>query len=159
MAWLWPAGSGATATEGTGDGESDAMVLTPTVHFGQKRWDNAMGSVYRAKKSHTPAKAEPIYVAWFGIIKLDTCSSIFRELDPQKDFLWHWIPSKGKSGGMLSGIKLERFSLENFESGEFVIVANVLDKKKLKMVSTKAEGGLGFRDLHSFGMAMLAKQA
>jgi hypothetical protein len=118
-----------------------------------------MGSVYRAKKSHTPAKAEPIYVAWFGIIKLDTCSSIFRELDPQKDFLWHWIPSKGKSGGMLSGIKLERFSLENFESGEFVIVANVLDKKKLKMVSTKAEGGLGFRDLHSFGMAMLAKQA
>ena len=32
---------------------------------------------------------------------------------------------------MLSGIKLERFSLENFESGEFVIVANVLDKKNL----------------------------
>jgi len=30
---------------------------------------------------------------------------------------------------MLSGIKLERFSLENFENGEFVIVANVLDKK------------------------------
>jgi hypothetical protein len=71
----------------------------------------------------------------------DNCSSIFRELfakknifgelDPQKDYLWHWIPSKGKSGGMLSGIKLERFSLENFESGEFVIVANVLDKKNL----------------------------
>lgn len=42
---------------------------------------------------------------------------------------YHWIPSKGKSGRMLSGINKERFDVENFETGEFVIIANVLDKK------------------------------
>ena len=41
MAWLWRTGSGATATEETGDDKSDAMVLTPTVGRG----DNAAGSV------------------------------------------------------------------------------------------------------------------
>ena len=62
----------------------------------------------------------------------------FRTLDSQKNFKWFWIPSKGKSGGMLSGIRTERFDLENFESGEYTIVANIHDKvlnKNLSLVN------------------------
>jgi exonuclease III len=59
----------------------------------------------------------------------------FRTLDSQKNFNWFWTPSKGKSGGMLSGIKIERFDLENFESGDFTIIANIHDKMLNKHLS------------------------
>lgn len=59
----------------------------------------------------------------------------FRTLDSQKNFKWFWIPSKGKYGGMLSGIKTERFELENFESGEYTIIANIHDKMLNKHLS------------------------
>jgi len=72
MAWLWRTGSGA----------SDAMVLTPTVD----RWDNAVGSVYRAKKRTRPPRPSPFMCHGLALLSY-TCSSIFRELDPQNDFL------------------------------------------------------------------------
>ena len=56
----------------------------------------------------------------------------FRKLDSTKEFSWHWTPSSGKSGGMLSGIKNDRFEVENFDNGEFMIIANVFDKSLRK---------------------------
>lgn len=35
----------------------------------------------------------------------------FRSLDGQENFQWAWIPSRGKSRGMLSGIRKERLVL------------------------------------------------
>ena len=60
---------------------------------------------------------------------------IFRTIDSQKNFNWHWIPSKGKSGGMLSGIKMERFDVDSFENSDHIIIANIFDKKLNKHLS------------------------
>jgi hypothetical protein len=37
-----------------------------------------------------------------------------REIDPNNTYLWKWIPSKGKSGGILSGVNLEHFDVGSF---------------------------------------------
>lgn len=55
--------------------------------------------------------------------------SLFRKVDIQKSFAWHWVPSRGKLGGMLCGINIDRFDVKNFESGAHVISAVVQDKK------------------------------
>jgi hypothetical protein len=40
--------------------------------------------------------------------------SILRQIDPGQDYLWKWIPSRGRSGGILSGINLQYFDVESF---------------------------------------------
>ena len=40
-------------------------------------------------------------------------SSFFRNIDPYKIFEWNWIPSIGKSGGMLCGVKKEKLEIPN----------------------------------------------
>jgi hypothetical protein len=32
----------------------------------------------------------------------------FRTIDPFKSYAWHWLPSNGRSGGLLCGIKKEK---------------------------------------------------
>ena len=59
--------------------------------------------------------------------KKNYSESFFRKVDPLKSFVWHWLPAKGRSGGLLCGVKTERFEVR-----EFSIVANVIDKKNLK---------------------------
>jgi exonuclease III len=43
----------------------------------------------------------------------------FRLVDPHKNFAWHWLPSTGKSGGILCGIKKEKFEIIRVEEKEF----------------------------------------
>ena len=61
-------------------------------------------------------------------MKKSYTQKFFRKIDNANEFSWHWTPSNGKSGGMLSGIKNDRFEVENFDSGEYMIIANVFDK-------------------------------
>jgi len=65
-------------------------------------------------------------------MKKSYSKNFFRKLDSAKEFCWDWTPSSGKSGGMLSGIKNDRFEVENFDNGEFMIIANVFDKSLRK---------------------------
>jgi hypothetical protein len=58
--------------------------------------------------------------------------NFFRKLDNAKEFSWHWTPSSGKSRGMLSGIKNDRFDVESFDIGDYMIIANVFDKNLKK---------------------------
>ena len=44
--------------------------------------------------------------------------SLLRKFDPNQDYLWMWNPSKGKSGGILVGILLERFDVGSFKQGD-----------------------------------------
>ena len=57
------------------------------------------------------------------------CSdSILRRFDCNQDYLWMWNPSKGKSGGILVIVLLERFDVGLFKQGEFMIQLNLWDK-------------------------------
>jgi hypothetical protein len=63
----------------------------------------------------------------------DYSDSLLRRFDGNKDYLWMWNPAKGKSGGILVGILLERFDVGSFTQGEFMLKMNLWDKElKLK---------------------------
>jgi exonuclease III len=54
--------------------------------------------------------------------------SLIRKFDPQQNYLWLWNPSKGKSGGILVGVKLELYEVGSFRQGEYMIQLNLWDK-------------------------------
>jgi exonuclease III len=54
---------------------------------------------------------------------------VFRQIDPGKDFEWQWIPSVGKSGGVLCGVRIERFEVRKFVVRVFSLTAQVRNKK------------------------------
>lgn len=57
------------------------------------------------------------------------CSdSLLRKFDGNQDYLWMYNPSKGKSGGILVGILLERFDAGSFTQEEFMLKINLWDK-------------------------------
>lgn len=75
------------------------------------------------------------FVSLQETMKNDIPDKLLRKIDPDKNFIWHWTPANGRSGGMLSGIKQEYFDIEIFESNKYCIVADVLDKRSLKKMT------------------------
>lgn len=65
-------------------------------------------------------------------IKKSYSGKFFRKVDPNKTFAWNWIPAKGRSGGILCGINLDRFDVTSVELGNFSIMALVVDRKLKK---------------------------
>jgi len=60
-------------------------------------------------------------------------SLLIRKFDTHQDYLWEWIPSKGRSGGILVGICLNKYDVGSFTKGDFMIQMNLWDKEnKLK---------------------------
>jgi hypothetical protein len=45
-------------------------------------------------------------------IKQDFSDKELKELAGSADFAWKWIPAKGHSGGLLLGVKVENFEIE-----------------------------------------------
>jgi len=43
--------------------------------------------------------------------------SLLRKFDTHQDYLWEWIPSKGRSGGILVGICLNKYDVGSFMKG------------------------------------------
>ena len=54
--------------------------------------------------------------------------SLLRKFDMNQDYLWLWNAFKGKSGGILVGVLIERFDVGSFKQGEFMIQMNLWDK-------------------------------
>ena len=54
--------------------------------------------------------------------------SLLRKFDVNQDYLWLQNSSRGKSGGILVGVLLERFDMGSFKKGEFMIQLNLWDK-------------------------------
>lgn len=59
----------------------------------------------------------------------DCNDSLLRKFDYNQDYLWKWNDSKGKSGGILVGINIERFDVGSFKQGEFMLQMNLWDKE------------------------------
>jgi endonuclease/exonuclease/phosphatase family metal-dependent hydrolase len=53
----------------------------------------------------------------------------FRNIDSNRLYAWHWLPSQGRSGGILCGIKKANFDLIKVIEHEFPVEAEVWDKK------------------------------
>jgi exonuclease III len=62
------------------------------------------------------------------IIK-DFPKSCLRQVDPDRSFLWDWVSSQGRSGGLLSGFKLDRFDVSLRHQGKFILQHCLWDKK------------------------------
>ena len=61
---------------------------------------------------------------------IENCeTSLFRKLDTHRDYLWEWIPSKGRSGGILVGINLHKYDVGSFKKGDYMIQLNLWDKE------------------------------
>lgn len=59
--------------------------------------------------------------------------SLIRSFDIHQEYLWKWIPSNGRSGGILVGIKLEQYDVGSFKQGEYMLQMNLWDElKRLK---------------------------
>jgi hypothetical protein len=59
----------------------------------------------------------------------DFSDSHLRSIDPNMIYLWDWIPARGKSGGVLFGVKIDRFDVGQRRQGEFILLHHVWDKK------------------------------
>lgn len=55
--------------------------------------------------------------------------SLLRKFDMNQEYLWMWNSSRGKSGGILVGIQIQRFDVGSFKQGEFMLQMNLSDKE------------------------------
>jgi exonuclease III len=52
-----------------------------------------------------------------------------RRFDPNRNFLWDWIPAVGKSGGVLSGFSVYRFDVGSRVQGKYILKHCLWDRK------------------------------
>ena len=55
-------------------------------------------------------------------------NAILRKFDPLQNYLQKWIPSRGRSGGILSGIRLNSLDVGSFKEGKYILQLNLWDK-------------------------------
>ena len=48
------------------------------------------------------------------VMPSDLHDNVLKEIDPVQSNLWKWIPSRGKSGGILVGINIEFLDVGSF---------------------------------------------
>jgi len=53
-----------------------------------------------------------------------------------RDFIWHCMAPRGRSGGMILGIHLLTFDIGEIEEGEFFLFVSRLDIEKMILSST-----------------------
>lgn len=64
-------------------------------------------------------------------MKSSFSDAFFRGIDPWNQFSWNWLPSKGRSGGILGGVRTDRIEILQWFQGVFSIKLKVKDKKSL----------------------------
>jgi hypothetical protein len=62
-------------------------------------------------------------------IKKDYSEAFFRRIDPLHQFTWNWLPSVGRAGGILGGLRKSRFDCCNVSMGNFFVKMVVMDIK------------------------------
>jgi hypothetical protein len=59
----------------------------------------------------------------------DLFDECIRKVDPNKIYLWDWIPSKGKAGGIISGFNVDRFDVGARDQEEYILKHYLWDKR------------------------------
>jgi hypothetical protein len=60
-------------------------------------------------------------------IKKDYSPAFFRRIDPGGNFVWKWFSSVGRSGGILGGFRLSRFTICDTSVGRFHIKVTLMN--------------------------------
>jgi hypothetical protein len=63
-------------------------------------------------------------------MKSDYDQSFFQKIDPGNKFFWKWVPSVGKSGGILCGVKTNSLDVNPVKIGRFMLQFVLWDKIK-----------------------------
>ena len=58
----------------------------------------------------------------------DIADSVLREIDLDNIYLWKWIPSNMKSGGILTGINTKFYDMGSFKEGKYILQLSLWDK-------------------------------
>jgi hypothetical protein len=58
----------------------------------------------------------------------DFPESCLRQVDPNRNYLWDWILVRGRAGGLLLGLRLDRFDMGNRKRGTYILQHNLWDK-------------------------------
>lgn len=56
-------------------------------------------------------------------------AAILRRFDPSGAFFWTWLSSKGKSGGIMMGVRSVSFDVQNSKLGKYVAQMCLWDKQ------------------------------
>jgi exonuclease III len=65
----------------------------------------------------------------------DCDDRILRRFDPQQDYLWLCNPAKGRSRGILAGVRKEFYDVGSFQQGDHMLQMNLWDKvNKIKWI-------------------------
>jgi hypothetical protein len=70
------------------------------------------------------------FIGLLETIKKDYDNSFFRKLDPNNIFFWKWVPSIGRSGGILCGVRNDSLEVNAFKAGRFMLQFILWDKSK-----------------------------
>ena len=54
--------------------------------------------------------------------------SILRAIDSAQSYLWKWIPSREKFGGLLTGINIDMLDDGTFKEDKYMLQMNLWDK-------------------------------
>jgi exonuclease III len=67
------------------------------------------------------------FVCFQETIVKDFTKQMLRKVDPNKVYLWDWMPTRGKLGGLLTGLKPNIFDVGSRMQGEFTLQHNLWD--------------------------------
>lgn len=96
---------------------------------------NCRGVAKKGISSHLAKILHDYQVDFVGIqetMKKDFSDKFLRKIDWQGKYQWHWLPSVGKSGGILGGVNSWRFNTKGVSMGQFHIKVHVEDMQEKK---------------------------
>jgi exonuclease III len=71
----------------------------------------------------------------------DFSDAMLRKVDPNRNYLCDWSPAKGKSGGILTGLKIDSFDVGMRTLGDFILMHKLWDKRlEIKWCITNVYG-------------------
>uniref|UniRef100_A0ACD6A2X5 Uncharacterized protein n=1 Tax=Avena sativa TaxID=4498 RepID=A0ACD6A2X5_AVESA len=70
------------------------------------------------------------FLSFQETMKKTYADSFFRKIDPGGLFFWKWIPSVGKSRGILCGVRQETLGVVGFKIGEYIRRFDLWDNVK-----------------------------
>jgi hypothetical protein len=70
------------------------------------------------------------FIGFQETMKREYSSKFFRRLDPGGIFFWKWIPSIGKAGGILCGVRHETLGVVSFKFGKYILRFDLWDNLK-----------------------------